>query len=215
MEKSNKKRRNAFIVGITVLCLAVGIIIAYLLIDRSKTNTVVVGKGDADITEIFEKPPKLEEGANIYQKTVQISNTGENPCFVRVYMAFSDTSIEKISWFYKADSGETIKNAPAEDSAKWKAAANISDWLPEDWVYDPDGYFYYTKPVDKGEVTQPLITWVKTVFGSDNIKPYDILVYAETVQTVSGSVDYGLDENKDDSGNYQWQKVWNSFLRVS
>ena len=95
--------------------------------------------------------------------------------------------------------------------------------LPEGWVYVPrtddtavtysddaynvattkgnllGGYFYYTKPLKSGEETTALYKKVVTHFETeDDARPYNIIVFAESVQTKSH-----LGEAFDD-----WQDAW-------
>ena len=117
---------------------------------------------------------------------------------------------------------------PAEsDTNIWKPASG-KEWLRGNWVYVDDngnvesgivsgssdnvgsglsGYYYYTVPVQHGESTAPLITWVMTHFGN-TVKVYDILIYAETVQTV------GID-GTDYSVNNNWADAWKAYLHIN
>ena len=219
MESKKFNQKSIFSVITALLILAsIGGILAYLFTRKDATNTIYVGKGDANITEIFEKPPKLTpDDNNIYQKDVKIKNTGENPCFIRVFMDFSDSKVKAKSWISNKESDEK----PEANDSSWKHA-NGTDWIPADWV-KLGNYYYYTKPVNAGNSTSSLIRWVKTEFSSDtgngNIKPqiYDILVYSETVQTIGingtdyGAGTYGTNETPQ---KYGYQEAWKEFLRV-
>ncbi|MCI5656082.1 MAG: hypothetical protein SOT80_02380, partial [Candidatus Pseudoruminococcus sp.] len=84
--------------------------------------------------------------------------------------------------------------------------------LPDGWIFVPDdssetrlaGY-YYTKSVSPGKSTEnPLFTYVKTTYAKlDDVKQYDIIVYAESVQTT--------DSNGNSYSDYK--SAWNDFLK--
>ena len=74
MESKKFNQKSIFSVITALLILAsIGGILAYLFTRKDATNTIYVGKGDANITEIFEKPPKLTpDDNNIYQYNIRI-----------------------------------------------------------------------------------------------------------------------------------------------
>lgn len=236
--ESKKSKRNLFIIAAVVAVLLVGAIIAYLMANDKKINDFVVGRGDDTVEETFNKPTKLSVGsANPFQKQVQVKNTGENPCFVRVYMDFSDSSVKGMTYFYDVtkdsesmpifyqmdNNGDYVLDAEGNKIIlpDWYKANSVDtegteNWLDEKWVYVSDtdnglyGYFYYTVPLDPDASTEDLINWVTTVFG-DKVKQFDIYVYSETVQTIGiDGTDYGI---PDATGAYNWREAWTKYLR--
>ena len=104
-----------------------------------------------------------------------------------------DQDIKNISE-YSSDNGET-----------WYSVEDYADHLPDNWVRD-GLYYYYTEPLQPGELTNPLITNVKTTFASaEDVKQYEIIVYQESVQT--------LDKNGEEfTGNDAYNQAWDEFL---
>lgn len=89
--------------------------------------------------------------------------------------------------------------------------------LPEKWTYislsndkTVGGYFYYEDPVLVGDTTTSLLKNVKTAFKENEEKPYDIIVYAESVQTVSPDTDGVWKDSSKTEGDYE--AVWRSYL---
>ena len=135
------------------------------------------------------------------EKVVSVKNTGSVPCFVRVFLDLSDS---------RFSDGKVKLSANGTD---YDSADEFHSHLPEDWVYISDqhnaldGYYYYTKALNPGGETTPLLSSVKTDFESVyDIADFDILVYSESVQTVE------IDTNGTVYSNYA--DAWRSFLRV-
>lgn len=211
-----KKKRILTTVALIVIFACIGCLTAYLVWITGQPNKLKIGQGDAKIEETFNPPPKLNKGANIYQKLVTVKNTGKNPCFVRVFMDFSDAETKKSTFFFKPKDGVDIPTeAPEKDIdasiGTWEPASN---WQPDDdWEYVKDGdlggFYYYKNPVDVGCSTSPLISWVRTDFNDETkITDYQILVYSETVQIVEMD---GTEYNNSTS----YKTAWESFLRAS
>ena len=213
------KRRNiivVLVVTLSVIALTIGVTFAYFIAQtHEQTNTVDIGYNRVSIVEDFS-PPNEQVDNTVYKKTVSVQNNGTVDCFVRVYMDFSNSEIRDISFL---SSSENLDN-PTFYSAK-RVSDNTSEelyinHLPENWVFVSDndsntklsGYYYYTEPVKKDEITIPLFNYVKTDYtdASDKIQQYDIIVYAESVQTIGeNSVDFS---NEADG----WKKAWSEFL---
>ncbi|MBQ8965429.1 hypothetical protein [Ruminococcus sp.] len=144
------------------------------------------------VTENFDPPP--EKNDEPFQKSVCISNTGEEDCYIRVRLEFSSSQIRDISWFSNDDDKDN-------DSAYINAADYPESVLPEGWVYrEADGFYYYTKAVPAGQATASLIKWVKTVFPDDdtvNADEYDIFVYSEAVSA-----------NGESGGRMTYEEAW-------
>ena len=200
---------------LTVIFLSVGVTIAYLGTAEKKENSVTIGKGNVSITESNWSEPEVQRMENENDKDVRITNTGTVPCFVRVYMDFSDSEVASVAKVKAANetyySWSDFKTELAKDSnsysPKWKYVG------PNDTT-KLNGYFYYTEKVAPNGVTEPLITAVQTDFNGNNnndtnidkIKDYNIIVYSETVQTIGKDTDYGTANN--------WYSAWKEFLRV-
>lgn len=217
--KVNKK--IAIVTG-CLLAVAAGVTIAYLTAGRRLVNKFTVGENTIKVVEEFEPPKKLDKGLNTFTKKVQVENTGTTDAFVRVYAAFSDSDVAKNS-FVAASKPRSVTIADDDTlesvTSKMKSAGykTTEDFWAENgpsnnWVYIPEdgdselgGYFYYTKSVAPGKDTEDLMNTVTTYFASaDDVKDYEIIVYAESVQTKD------KDGNQYDDSNYQ--TAWETFL---
>lgn len=165
------KKRMLLIVLSTVLvaALAVGATLAYFSDTKTATNTFTVGNVKISLTE-----PKWVSSGSVdapeaypgepLAKDPTITNTGANPCVVRI----------KITW----------PTMPAGVSAIQYRTDYVTDKLGDDWYKDGD-YYYYMKPLAVGGVTDALFDQVviPTDLGNgDATAPYNIIVTAEAVQ---------------------------------
>ncbi len=193
---------------------AVGITAAYLGARDNKTNKLNIDKGDEVISEVWSEP-NFQTIANETDKHVSVTNKGSTPCFVRVYVDFSDSGIAE-------------KAQLSEDGTSYKSWSEFkaSHSSGTDWIYIPydeqgklGGYFYYTKSVSGSASTPPLIQKVKTDFShnetkyneaettdGDFITDFDLIVYSETVQTVDNGIDYSTQTDG-------WKTMWKIFLK--
>lgn len=219
----NKKLVIICACALGVLLLCVGVTLAYLGAAKKEENKVVVGKGDVSIEESDWSQPSTQSMENTDNKSVDVKNTGTVPCFVRVYMEFSDSEVASVA----SVQGGNDNNYYAWESFK-TTLANATNTVSTDWKYvnsdttntKLNGYFYYTKPVASEASTTELIRSVKTDYnGNDNtdsnidkIKAYDIIVYSETVQTIgTDGTDYGATGYTSTNGG--WYDAWASFLK--
>lgn len=217
----NKKLVIICACALGVLLLCVGVTLAYLGAAKKEENKVVVGKGDVSIEESDWSQPSTQSMENTDNKSVDVKNTGTVPCFVRVYMEFSDSEVASVASV--TDGADTERTW----SAFKTALANTTNTNPNAWKYVTgdsndklNGYFYYTSPVAPGDSTSELIRSVKTDYNGDNnndsnidkIKAYDIIVYSETVQTIgTDGTDYGATGYTSTNGG--WYDAWASFLK--
>lgn len=135
---------------------------AYLTDYKSTVNKTVIGSVESKIVETFDPPEKIEKGSKI-TKIVQVKNTGIAPCYVRIWLGFTDED-----W-----------------KSKCQFNFNTADWT----AADSEGFYYYKKPLASGASTTALFKTV-TVSG-DNLPSTNlqIIVYEDSVQT-SGSSSY-------------------------
>lgn len=196
-----------------LVCGTIGSTLAYFT-DKGKSERNVYTQGDVDITveEDFNPPETMTVGDNTYKKDVKFKNNGHTSAYARVSMTFSDTNVAEIT------------KLSSDGGSSWYSVADFDNHLPNGWVKGTGslaGYYYYTKPLKKGEQTPSLITNVKTTFVAANEstysngkgipndtlnhtpRDYDIYIYVEGVQQakLDGS---GM------NGNYQ--EAWNAFL---
>ena len=156
---------------VLALCLAmaigVGATLAYLTATDSATNIFTVGNVTIELTEPQWEAVGKEEAKEVYggealAKDPTVTNTGKNPCFVRV-------SVEGLGCLGNAGMIEYRTNY-------------VKGALGDDWVKEGD-YFYYTKPLAIGESTPALFDQIVIPKGVTNdMGEFDITVKAYAVQ---------------------------------
>lgn len=195
------------------LLAGAGVSAAYLIYQESIVNIIQAGGNTISITEEFEPPKKQEIGDNVFKKRVQIENTDETACFIRVFMEFSDSDIKQRAQI-------------SPDGRSWYPAVEYGssgfENFPQNWCYlsleeDPllGGFYYYTVPVNPGERTVPLAEQILVSYEQDSqIRDFDILVTADSVQTCifeeqeDGSFT-AADVSQQDEG---WKMAWTEYL---
>jgi len=91
------KKRNILITALAILTVTVlvGGIYAYLSDKDDVENKIIVAENKVEITEEFPEQPVQKSGENDYTKQVAVTNTGNVPCYVRVFIDFPDADISK------------------------------------------------------------------------------------------------------------------------
>ncbi|SHH99061.1 alternate signal-mediated exported protein, CPF_0494 family [Clostridium collagenovorans DSM 3089] len=136
--RRRERRRKNSLSKIVALCLvsalSVGLTYAYLTDKQTVTNTLTVG----DVKVSIEEPEWSKPGANheiapgtTVSKDPKVTNTGKNPCWVRIKLHYDENILELIG----------------VDNIGWKK--------------DADGYYYYNEVVPVGGETSSLFTEVK------------------------------------------------------
>lgn len=189
------KRRKLISICVGICLVSVILLVglgvsAYFTDDNTKDNTVTPADNNVEVSEDYIPPTEQIVGDNIYEKKVAIVNESNTPCYIRVYMDFSDSKVRNRSCL----SNDPNKSAESFYSAKRETTgetyiAKLSEVAPN-WAFVPDsdysplaGYYYYTKLVPVGQSTEPLFTYVKTNNETnDDIQQYDIIVYSESIQ---------------------------------
>ncbi|MBO4326343.1 MAG: hypothetical protein J5950_03625 [Clostridia bacterium] len=130
----------AMIIGviITVVVLCTGVTLAYLIDRDDAVNEMTEGETVIEISETFPPLPEQPEPGEPVVKVVRITNTGNLTCTVRARLVFTDDGLRNIT-------------EPLE--------------IGEDWILNPDGFYYYLLPLSPGEATKPLIE--RVVFRSN------------------------------------------------
>lgn len=152
-----KKRNKRMLLMIIALSVNIGCftaISAYFISTDVAHNTMTVGYNTISILEEFIPPDKLYPGVVIAKK-VNIENTGETPCAVRVSVEFSDKDMGQI------------------------AEMDIDE---EHWVCKEDGYYYYKGILDTGGIAHPLFNQIliSETASPAVLKDFDVMVYAES-----------------------------------
>ena len=173
-------------------------VLAYLTGKQDNANKITVAENVIEIQETFTPPPTLTTN-NTFTKDVKIKNTGDVPCYTRVFLEFSDNDVRGTS---------TV----SVDGTNYYPISQLKDHLPTGWVYVESAsdalapYYYYTQPLAVGASTPSLIKTVKTTFADeDKIEPFDIYVYAESVQTLAK-------DGKEFTGTTPWRSAWTEYL---
>lgn len=188
--------------GLAVLALASGRLRGAALVLAAAVLCLVRGTW-AYQTDTGQIRHAFAPGTNMTaacQQKVQAENTGNTPCFVRLFADFSDPEIKNMSEL-------------SADGENYYAAEEYVQNLPDGWVYvTPQedallgGFYYYTKELEAGEKTPVLFSSVRSTLEQTGRIPDDeILVYGESVQTrdCSGAAFSGADG---------WRQAWLEFL---
>ena len=173
---------------------------AYLISQSFRRNALTVGENTIRIEESFEPPEEQEPGWNPYEKQVRIRNTGPVPCFVRVFLAFSELEAENCSELLGAD-------------GEWVSFSEYPLHLPEGWIWVEEseeevlgGYYYYEEALACEEETEALTEAIRSYYEEGEEPPaYEVLVYAESVQSRDSS-------GQEFGGEAAWRSAWREFL---
>ena len=111
--------------ALAVIFLCVGVTLAYLGTANKKENKVTIGKGDVSITESNWSKPETQSMVNTTPKDVRVTNTGSVPCFVRVYMDFSDSEVADVAQVKGAN--DTYYRW-SDFKTELKSGTNSSNW---------------------------------------------------------------------------------------
>ncbi len=120
-------------------------------------------------TEIVEKFEETDVETK-FVKEVQVKNTGETDCLVRVRVNVNPVS-----------DGENI----LIDGASYDAfLASLTEGNESGWVYNAnDGFIYYMDVLKSGDTTENLMSTVDVIDLDEMSDEFNIIVYEESVQT--------------------------------
>lgn len=156
-----------------IAILAVGGTLAYFTDTTDvKKNTFTVGNVDIELTEPEWDKQGSEDAPEVYPgealaKDPTVTNTGANPCFVRV-------KVEGLDCLKEVGASDIIVRTDYTDNK-----------LGDNWVLHTDGLYYYTKVLAKGEVTDALFDQIvipTDLTNGDGKTEFDIDVTAYAVQ---------------------------------
>lgn len=130
---------------------------AYLTDQDMAENEFGISENKIHIEEVFEPPDKPGPGS-VIKKMPSIVNDSAVAVYVRVSVKFSTSAAEKIC-------------QPLV--------------INEHWEKKSDGYYYYDKKLEAGSRTEALFREIvlKSDITQEQILPFDVLVYAESVQS--------------------------------
>lgn len=162
---------------IVALCLIValavtaitGATLAYFTDSKKATNTFTVGNVKIDLTETNWDASGSKDAPEVYpgealKKNPAVTNTGANPCFVRIQVAGLGSL---------GDAGMITYETGYQTGV-----------LGADWTLHTDGYFYYTKVLAADEKTSDLFDQIRipTALENGDGTAYNVVVTAEAVQ---------------------------------
>ena len=191
---------------IVVLLAITALVYAYLSDQGTKENNFKVGNNSVEVDEDFNPPPELEDGDNPFIKKVRAENTGNVPCYIRVFFDFSDSAVKENAEISAVDTTDP-------DASSWYSYEEYKEHLPTGWVYisldeDPllGGYFYYTAPLAVGESTSYLFQAVNARFENEYaVTDFEIIITTDSVQVTDK---YGKEFEGDDA----YKKAWIELL---
>lgn len=175
-------KKSILITSVALLLLvAVGTSLAYVFTKTDPVeNKFDPSKVSCAVVEVVEKGDSSENTANVVQtgksKTnVQIKNTGDTDAYIRAAVV--------VNWMN--EDGTRAWAAKPVQGADYSISYNLND---NGWVDGGDGYYYYTQPVARDQLTDILITGAKQLaakgpVGTDNTQYYlSIEIVASAIQ---------------------------------
>lgn len=151
-----KKRIIACGAAALILGVGAGTSYAYLTGQDKVENVFRASETVIEIKENFVPEPKPKPGT-VITKAPRISSSSGTDCYVRAMVRFSDSEAEKFCHPLEINDG---------------------------WTLMGDGYYYWKEKVRPGAETGTIFDTVKIREEAltEEIIPFDILVYAEAVQ---------------------------------
>ena len=112
-----------------------------------------MGENTSQIEERFGTYESFEKGGS-YEKRVTVKNTGNIPCFVRVFAEIEEPDCrEKIQLDF-----------------------NEKDWSEK----QEDGFYYYQHVLLPGQTSEPLFT---TITAGEDVSDFRMICFSETIQS--------------------------------
>lgn len=179
MKKNYKKKTLLTMSVALLLSVAVGITLAYVFTNtNSVENTFKPSKVSC---AVVENDSAIEYPGNVVhtgttKKNVKIKNTGDTDAYIRVAVV--------VNWMSE-DGTKVWATKPVAGEDK---DYTISYKLSNGWIDGGDGYYYYTQPVDPGDMTNILITSATQIAtgpkGTDGTQYYlSIEIVASAIQS--------------------------------
>lgn len=184
MKKNMKKKALLTMSVVLLLLVAVGTTLAYIF---TKTDPVVNTFTPSNVScAVVENNADAENTGKIVhtgntKNNVQIRNTGNTDAYIRVAVV--------VNWMSENGSKvwatKPVKSIDGTDG-DYTITYNLKD---NGWIDGGDGYYYYTQPVAKSDLTDILITSAtqltqKGPVGTDNTQYYlSIEIVASAIQS--------------------------------
>lgn len=159
--RSTHKLLITIALAVLVMAISCGVTLAYLYTDTTPIeNTFTAGKVGTVVVEEFD--------GNVKQN-VAIKNTGNVPSYIRVMLVFT----------WSSEDGSLVYPTTPAEGTDYDIVYGASVF----WKKGPDGYWYYTAPVNAGDKTDNLIDSVKL---KEGVTPPD--GYYLSVEVVASSI---------------------------
>lgn len=185
-----KKKIIALVISIiSIFVLIIGVSLAHFTSADSITNVFNTGDIKAEPYEPDFKPPNDWTGIN-YDKKVQVKNTGNSACFVRV--SITPRWVDENGNAWAGDVSNSVVNLEFSNLID---LSNNSTWEENKWVKGSDGFYYYTSILPVGEITSQLLDKVGATINSTTVdypedysgKILKVDVKVEAVQTTANA----------------------------
>lgn len=181
----NKKFIGAIVAIALVVTTAIGVTMAmYKTETEPLVNQFTIGNVTTELVEDF-----YTENGYEFTKNPKITNTGANPCLVRVRVTITPDSV--VDRKVIIDGNQKNYLEIYTDTDQKNPFVYNEAWSNAYWEYK-DGWYYYKGVVDTGESTQTLFETVvlnydkKAEIGEANAwEDFDIILYQEAVQSVA------------------------------
>ena len=188
-----KRKKLKFMAKVSVLAMTVSVMglggytaRAYLTDASQVLNVFRPGENKTEIDEDFPNDEIIVTGEDVtIEKKVVIKNLAQTgsgtTCYIRAKIVYSTTDLGTY----------TVQG------------------MNDNWVKGTDDFYYYTKPVEPGESTEPLMTSLKINGSTYNpnftteLKSFDINIYEESYQA----------KDPDTQEVLTWQKAWERALQ--
>ena len=177
---TKKKIVSLCLAAVLVVMAIAGATVAYFTDTDSKDNTFTVGNVDITLAEPNWESSGSVDAPDVYPgeplaKDPTVTNSGKNPCFVRI-------SVDGLKQF--GDKGDITYRTDY-----------VTDKLGTDWVLHSDGYFYYTKVLAVGGTTDALFDQIVMPTGlTGGETAEDIVVTAQAVQAQGAKASFSAVE---------------------
>ena len=148
MKKNMKKKALLTMSVALLLAVVVGTTLAYILTNTdSVENTFKPSKVSCAVVEDGGDPVAAgTHNTGTEKKDVQIKNTGDTDAYIRVAVV--------VNWMNEDGTKVWATKPVAGEDKDYTISYNLSNG----WIDGGDGYYYYTQPVDPGDMTNILIT---------------------------------------------------------
>lgn len=179
-----KKKIVALCLVIALAATAViGGTLAYFTDDEEATNTFTVGNVDITLTEPNWEGTGSQDAPEVYPgeplaKDPTVTNSGANPCFVRIKVEGLDCLTPAGMITYRTD--------------------YVTGELGDHWVDGGDGYFYYDQVLAVGATTDALFDQIvipTDLENGDAETEFNVVVTAEAVQAQGAKASWAAVQN--------------------